>query len=93
MRGAVLLADLGGEHPGIAIFRNELSDHAFGGAAVVGVGGVDEIDFRFARGPDHMSSRRLVHAGAKVHRAETEARDAEPAPAESAVVHVMTFRA
>ena len=79
--------ELGGDDPVVALVADGAADHLLGLAAVVDVGGVDEVDAGVARRGDHALRFGLVGRAAEHHGAEAEWRDLQAAAAELAVFH------
>ena len=78
---------LGGEHPPAAVVADGPPDHLLRGAAVIGVGGVDEVDPGLAGAGDDPVRVGLFRLAAEHHGAETERRDLDAASSKRAVLH------
>ena len=81
------VAELGRQHPLVALRRDRAPRHLFRHALGIGVRGIDEVHPRLARQRHDAPRRRLVGRPAEIHRAETERRNLEPAAAEIAIFH------
>ena len=61
------VADLGREHPAVALACNDASGHFLGAALIVLVGGVDEVDAGLARAADDALGGRRIRRAAEHH--------------------------
>jgi len=79
------ITDLRRQDPAAPVRLDRRTDDFLGGALLVDVGGVDEIDARIEGGVDDLARGGGVGSIAEHHRAETKRRNHEPTRAQSPV--------
>src|SRR6202022_803452 len=76
-----------GEHPVVPAVGNGAADHLLGIAAVISVGGVDEVDAGLACFRNDPRRSRLIGRPAEHHGAQADRRDFQAAAAELTIFH------
>jgi hypothetical protein len=81
------IGELGCQDPVLPAVGDRAADHLLGIAAIIGVGGVDEVDPGLARLRHDPSRGGLIGRSAEHHGAETNRRNLQAAAAEGAILH------
>ncbi len=83
-----LVADLGGEDPGLALGFDGLADRALGTGLAVDVGRVDEVDALLEPKIEHAPRLRIAGWPAEHHGAQRDFRDLKAARSQRAIAHL-----